>query len=174
LAQLPSHIEHEGRHYALSFTRISRDGAPSGALLVTRDVTEELLAARAKVEQRERAQMFERLMRDQAGFAEFLSVSERLMHDIDAPGAEPDQAERKRALHTLKGLTAVFDVRSVSAAAHELERALGAGTPSEVAAAQRELSARWQKCLDMLRPVLEGVQRERIELSPAELRELAL
>lgn len=179
LAQLPSHIVHADRHYALSFTRITHGGAPSGALLVTRDVTEELLAARAKVEQGERAQMFERIMRDRAGFAEFLAEGARLMRQIrngtaaaQAGAGEVMPAEEMRALHTLKGLTAVFDVRSVSAAAHELERALGAGTPAEIVAAQGELAAQWERCLDVVRPVLGRAQRQRVEMSLSELREL--
>jgi len=174
LAQLPSHVVHADRHYALSFTRISRGGAPSGALLVTRDVTEELLAAREKLEQSERGQVFERLMRDPAGFAEFLSEARRLLQRVTAATSESEsaleRAERLRALHTLKGSSAVFDVSSVSSAAHELEQALISGAPAEIGSAQSELVARWERFLEVVRPLLGRAQRQRVELSFAELR----
>jgi two-component system chemotaxis sensor kinase CheA len=171
LAQLPSHIDHEGRHYALSFTRIVHGGAPTGALLVTRDVTEELLVARAKLEQSERVQVFERIMRDRAGFTEFLAEAGRLMQRISSDHFA-DRPEKMRALHTLKGLTAVFDVPSVSEAAHELEQAVGASDAARSAAAQRELEARWERFLGLVRPVLGRTQRQRVELTFGELREL--
>jgi two-component system chemotaxis sensor kinase CheA len=171
LAQLPSHIDHDGRHYALSFTRIVHGGAPTGALLVTRDVTEELLAARAKLEQSERVQVFERIMRDRAGFTEFLAEAGRLAQRIAADRFE-GRPEKMRVLHTLKGLTAVFDVPSVSEAAHELEQAVAADDAARSAAAQRELAARWERFLGVVRPVLGRTQRQRVELSFGELREL--
>lgn len=171
LAQLPSHVVHDGRHYALSFTRIVHGGTPTGALLVTRDVTEELLAARAKLEQNERVQVFERIMRDRAGFTEFLTEAGRLAQRL-AADAFADRAEKMRVLHTLKGLTAVFDVASVSEAAHELEQALGAGDDARIGAAQRELGGRWEKFLGVVRPVLGRTQRQRVELTFAELREI--
>jgi two-component system chemotaxis sensor kinase CheA len=171
LAQLPSHVVHDGRHYALSFTRIVHGGVPTGALLVTRDVTEELLAARAKLEQSERVQLFERIMRDRAGFTEFLAEAGRLAQRI-ATNAFADRAEKMRVLHTLKGITAVFDVPSVSEAAHELEQAMGGDDDARVAASTRELLARWEKFLGVVRPVLGRTQRQRVELTFGELRDI--
>lgn len=171
LAQLPSHVDHDGRHYALSFTRIVHGGVPTGALLVTRDVTEELLAARAKLEQSERAQVFERIMRDRAGFSEFLAEAGRLAQRI-ATNTFADRLDKMRVLHTLKGLTAVFDVPSVSGAAHELEQALGSDDDARIAAAQRELGASWERFLGVVRPVLGRTQRQRVELTFGELREI--
>lgn len=168
LAQLPSHIVHDGRHYALSFTRIAHGGTPSGALLVTRDVTDELLAAQAKLEQNERAQIFERIMRDRAGFTEFLEEADRLMASI-AADAFPDRVEKMRVLHTLKGLTAVFDVPSVSEAAHELEQTVAASDTARSAAASRELGARWGRFVGLVQPVLGRIQRQRVELTFEEL-----
>jgi two-component system, chemotaxis family, sensor kinase CheA len=171
LAQLPSHVVHDGRHYALSFTRIVHGGVPTGALLVTRDVTEELLAARAKLEQNERVQVFERIMRDRTGFTEFLEEAGRLARRI-ATDACADRVEKMRSLHTLKGLTAVFDVPSVSEAAHELEQALAGDDAVRIAAAHRELVASWEKFLGVVGPVLGRTQRQRVELSFGELREI--
>jgi two-component system chemotaxis sensor kinase CheA len=171
LAQLPSHVVHDGRDYALSFTRIVHGGGPAGGLLVTRDVTEELLAARAKLEQSERVQVFERIMRDRAGFTEFLAEAGRLLQRI-AADTWADGLEKMRVLHTLKGLAAVFDVPSVSEAAHELEQAVGAGDADRIAAANRELGARWERFLGVVRPLLGRTQRQRVDLTFGELREI--
>lgn len=171
LAQLPSHVVHDDRRYALSFTRITRGGAPTGALLVTRDVTEELLAARAKLEQHERVQLFERIMRDRAGFIEFLTEAKRLTQRI-AADEFADHAERMHVLHTLKGLAAVFDVPSVSEAAHELEHTLSAEDTKGISAAKAELLTRWERFLGVVRPVLGRTRRQRVELTFNELREI--
>lgn len=171
LAQLPSHVVHDGRHYALSFTRIVHGGGPAGALLVTRDVSEELLAARAKLEQSERVQVFERIMRDRAGFTEFLAEAGRLAQRI-ATNAFADRPEKMRVLHTLKGLTAVFDVPSVSESAHQLEQALSSDDDGRIALATRELLTSWEEFLAVVRPVLGRGHRQRVELTFSELREI--
>lgn len=154
LDQLPHTLVREGRHYSLAFTPVMHGSELAGALLVTRDVTEELLARRGEIEQRERVQVFERVMRDRAGFQEFVEEAERLVSGLRA-GEYADEAERMRALHTLKGVTAVFDVSSVSEAAHELEQAYLQREQGLAAVALQRVFTSWEAFRALVGPILD-------------------
>jgi two-component system, chemotaxis family, sensor kinase CheA len=170
LDQLPRSLVREGRHYAISFTPVMHGRDLAGALLVTRDVTEELLTRRSELEQRERVQVFERVMRDRAGFQEFVEEADRLVEGLRA-GTYTDEVERMRALHTLKGVTAVFDVSSVSEAAHEVEQASFQRESVLEAAALQRLFATWEAFRALVAPVLDE-EGSIVNVSPEELADL--
>jgi two-component system chemotaxis sensor kinase CheA len=169
---MPQAIVHEQRHYSLSFTRVMHGNQPAGALLVTRDVSHELRARRAETEQRERVQIFERLMRDRAGFQEFMLEAQDLLARINlAP--EADRTDTMRVLHTLKGSAAVFDISSVAEAAHALEQVIVQDEAEAFPAALSRLEASWEAFTALVAPFL-GESGRRIEISPEELEQLAL
>jgi two-component system chemotaxis sensor kinase CheA len=171
LDQMPKSVVHDERHYSLAFTPVRHGDRLTGALLVTRDVTHELLARRTEAEQRERVRIFERIMRDRVGFQEFVQEARRLITSLRNDG-EASQVERMRTLHTLKGVTAVFDATSVSVAAHELEQALTEDMPEHVAPARERLFASWQAFLTLVAPVAGDEVARRVEISRDELADL--
>jgi two-component system chemotaxis sensor kinase CheA len=122
-AQMPKTLHVGSRQYELATRPVLREGKADGALLVVRDVTAEVAAQRAEALQREQIKSFQRLTQDRAGFCQFFGEAQELVERIRDPGAAND-VERRRALHTLKGNAALYDIRSVSEAAHELEGAL--------------------------------------------------
>jgi two-component system, chemotaxis family, sensor kinase CheA len=170
LDQMPKSLERGGQKFALSFTPVGDDGRIDGALLMVRDVTAEVEARRSDEVRRERIRVFESIMRDRSGFLEFLAESRSLLERICDPAAG-DPSEKLRAIHTLKGNTAVFGVTSVSEAAHELEGAL---LESEELAtrAQSALSLVWDAFLSQVNPILAQERVSGMEVSEAELEQL--
>jgi two-component system chemotaxis sensor kinase CheA len=171
LDQMPKSIVHGTRQYSLAFTPVRHGDQLTGALLVTRDVTHELLAQRTEAEQRERMRIFERIMRDRVGFQEFVQEARRLIASLrsDDGASAP---ENLRTLHTLKGVTAVFDASSVSGAAHDLEQAIADDVPDKIAPARERLFASWQAFMELVAPVAGDETARRVEISRDELGDL--
>ncbi|MET0414049.1 MAG: nitrate- and nitrite sensing domain-containing protein, partial [Polyangiaceae bacterium] len=170
LGQLPATFVRDGRHYAVSFTPVPGPDGPAMVLLVTRDRTNELRAQRAEAEQRERVQIVEHVMRDRTGYARFVLEARRLMAQIRCSPTFSEPADR-RALHTLKGLSATFDVSSVAEGAHELEHAI-AQDGELVVVALAGLERAWQAFLTLVTPLLGDEQQRRLELTRTELEQL--
>jgi two-component system chemotaxis sensor kinase CheA len=170
LSQMPSTFVLNGRHFTVSFTPVPGAEGPARMLLTTRDVTTELLARRAEAVQRERVQIFEHVMRDRVGFHQFLLEARRLMSQL-REGYRFADVGKRRALHTLKGLTAMFDVSSVTAAAHDLEHA-AEEEPERVPSALSKLWEAWDAFSSLVEPVLSDDDATRIELTRDELEQL--
>jgi two-component system, chemotaxis family, sensor kinase CheA len=171
LDQMPKSIVRDTRQFSLAFTPVRHGDQLTGALLVTRDVTHELLARKTEAEQRERVRIFERIMRDRVGFQEFVQEARRLITSL-RNDAGASQVERMRTLHTLKGVAAVSDASSVSAAAHELEQALTDDTPERVGPARERLFASWEAFMTLVAPVAGDDVGRRVEISRDELGDL--
>lgn len=170
LGQLPATFVRDGRQYAVSFTPVPGPDGPAMVLLATRDLTNELRAQRAEAEQRERVQIVEHVMRDRTGYARFVLEARRLMATIRCSATFSEPGDR-RALHTLKGLSATFDVSSVAEAAHELEHAL-AQDRELVVTALAGLERTWQAFLTLVTPLLGDEQQRRLELTRTEHEQL--
>jgi two-component system chemotaxis sensor kinase CheA len=169
--QLIKSITHAGRQYSLAFIPLRHGGELAGALLVARDITTELLAQRAEAEQRERVRVFERIMRDRAGFQEFFQEAQRLVVLLSSDG-DGRSEEALRTLHTLKGVAAMYDISSVSEAAHALEQALAHGSADDVQLARQQLFAIWDAFRSLVGPILGDAATRRLEISRDELGEL--
>jgi len=170
IAQMPGQIEVEGRRYQLAYRTIVEQGILRGALLVISDVTREAERMRRDAEQRELIGVFERFVRDRAGFIEFFNEGQALVHRIVA--ADTDLSQLLRALHTVKGNCGLFGVESVVEVAHRLESSIieagalpDADQTEELAAAWRAFAARVQR--------LSGPDADAtLEISHTELGEL--
>lgn len=169
LDQLPTDLVRGERHYKLSFRPTLREHGVEGALLVVRDVTEELAARKLEAARSEQLWAFERIMRDASGFREFLRESRTLLERLRL-GKFEDVAEKMRIVHTLKGTAAMFDVQSTAEAAHELERALL--EKRDETQPLMHLFSGWNDFIARVAPVLGEERRAEIELSQAELQRL--
>jgi two-component system chemotaxis sensor kinase CheA len=161
--QIPKTLYVGERQYALAAKPVLADGRPDGALLVVRDVTAEVAAQRADALQREQIRSFQRILQDQHGFFEFFREARALVERIrDAKDAtHPD---RMRALHTLKGNTALFEVRSVSEAAHELEGALVEGSQEKAEGALARLLGSWDEYAAKIAPLSGEQETQKLEV----------
>jgi two-component system chemotaxis sensor kinase CheA len=170
LDQMPKSLERGVRQFALSFTPVNGEGRIEGALLMVRDVTAEVAAARTDEVRREKIKVFESVMRDRSGFLEFLTESRSLIDRICDPSAG-DRTEKLRAIHTLKGNTAVFGVTSVSDAAHALEQGL-LESEDLAARAQSALALAWKAFLTQVNPILGQERVSGVEVSEEELEQI--
>ena len=105
---------------------------PEKILVIFTDITERLRKEAAERHQAELLQLFQHIMRDKAGFIEFLTEAEDIVRSLKA--ASYDNADHlKRLVHTLKGNAAIFGMRSLSEICHELENRIAeeGGPPTE-------------------------------------------
>lgn len=168
LDQMPNHLERDGRYYSLAFKPIREGEQLAGALLVTRDETLAQKTRKLEAEQRERAQIFERILRDPDGFREFIREAQRLIEQVGS-ALNDTGVERMRALHTLKGVAGVHDASSLAEAAHHLEAALLGDSAEHVQPALDQLKDRWQALGTFVRPLLDGDSTQRVQMTPADL-----
>jgi len=172
LAQSLSRFERNGRHYSLAYKPLFKGEHFDGALLMVSDVTGEVAARKAEAEQREQVATIAHVLRDRAGFQEFFRESRRLLEQIRADRFV-DPADRMRAVHTLKGNAALFQVTSVAEAAHTLEQASIDGEEGRVLALASALEHRWGQFAARIEPFLGEDTEDRFELTRTEFEQLS-
>ncbi|MBM4059496.1 MAG: HAMP domain-containing protein [Planctomycetes bacterium] len=161
--QLPRQLARSGRHFELEVGRIEKDSALVGLLVVVKDATARLETERAEREARELQAVVGNLLRDPADFERFLDEMQGLL--AGALHAE-SEAERRRALHTMKGSASVYGFGGYAASCHRVEDALAQGLPIDGFAA--ELQQHWDAAVQRIRTFLPEQARERIVLTAAE------
>jgi two-component system chemotaxis sensor kinase CheA len=112
--------------------------------------------------------LFVRASADRAGLLEFLAESSAHVESISAHVGATDLAPLKRALHTLKGNSAIYGVETVSALCHGLEDRL-AETGKLEAAELSALRDRWLALNAKLSSLVE-VRGTKVELEEADFQ----
>jgi two-component system chemotaxis sensor kinase CheA len=107
----------------MHFKAVEREGRVEGALLIVSDITRQVQARRIELMQREQLKVFERVLNDRIGFLVFFQEARAIVERI-FENAFPGNDECLRAVHTLKGNCAIFDVTTVAPIAHRLEQAI--------------------------------------------------
>ncbi|MBV1861912.1 MAG: Hpt domain-containing protein [Nannocystaceae bacterium] len=172
LDQLPKQIDIDGQVLEFEYRSVGSDPEiVERALIVITDRTEERRAQATEAEQRETLRVFERVMADKSGFLEFFDEASEIVANVVAELFE-DHTLLKRALHTLKGNAAIFQIQTVADLSHAMESRLveEGERPSKDQLAL--LSSRWQglkKNLDML---LGTRRRSTVEVEDAEFESL--
>jgi two-component system chemotaxis sensor kinase CheA len=170
LEMMPKRLQREGNHYSLEYAPIMRDEKLDGLLLMVTDITSRVHAEQSEAEQREQVKTFQRVLGDRAGFIEFFAEARSLVEKI-RDDAFADDAERRRAVHTLKGNASLYEVTTVVAAAHVLEQAYDEA-PTEIAGHRGALVATWDSFARRAVSLLGEDLGDRFELSKAELETL--
>jgi two-component system chemotaxis sensor kinase CheA len=133
---------------------------------VTRDLEHEILQRGRK----ETLALFERTLDDRLGLIGFIAEGSALLESMTRDGHD-DPTTLKRALHTLKGSSALFGLESVAALCHELESEIAEEAGAVKAARLGELDARWVALREEAERLL-GARRNVIEVTPAQHQEL--
>jgi two-component system chemotaxis sensor kinase CheA len=168
LAQATNHIQVGDAHFALGYQPILEGEEMTGALLTVSDVSSEIVAARNEALQKEQFKTFARLMKDRSGYLEFFRETRRLLEQVQLDQFD-SVTEKLRALHTLKGNAALFDVTSVAEAAHALEQALSNAAAGSEQAARDNLTSAWEAFAGSILPILGEDLGERYEMTRSEL-----
>jgi len=124
LHQMPRRMRSCDRTYELAYRPVMADAVMadeewSKLVLVISDITDRLEAERAEESQRETVAMFQRILRDPRGFSSFYDECAQLV--ATAKDATVPLVVVKRALHTLKGNSALFGLGSVARVCHDIE-----------------------------------------------------
>ena len=122
VSQLPSRFVKGPRTFEVAYQPVDgADGQLEQVLVLVSDITERVAREEADAVQRETVQVFERLMRDRAGFLEFFAEARSTVESLSNEQRPLGDVEQLRAVHTLKGNCAVFGVTALAARCHELE-----------------------------------------------------
>ena len=167
LDQLPKHLRGPGRAFDLTYHPIvTATGDLERLAVVVDDVLAQVTADHAEREQRERAELLVHLARDRRGFVLFWDEVDELLARLRAGAEAP-----LRNLHTLKGITAHWGLRGLSAQCHDLEQRLLDERRGPTAGEVEALAATWTT-RSALAGELVVAERRRLELEPSDLAEL--
>jgi two-component system chemotaxis sensor kinase CheA len=162
LEQMPSRLVAGDRQLSVTYVAIEAREAPERFLVVVTDVTAEAKRALAESERRETLEIFERLLSDRSAVEGFFEEGTALADAVFA-GKIPDLPTVRRALHTLKGNSALFGLSGLSTVCHDLETWIAEENrlPTEEACAP--LRAYWDQLLARVE-CLMGKRRSVIEV----------
>jgi HPt (histidine-containing phosphotransfer) domain-containing protein len=150
---MPKRFEKAGRVFALDYRQVLEAGRFQRVLVVVHDITHEVAAEARERDARERHQLLAHLLKDKQGFRAFVIDGERLLAELLA---EPEREQALRALHTLKGNTAVYGMESVAARCHELEDTLAERGDTLRTEEAKTLSQFWRGRLAPIEDVLSA------------------
>jgi two-component system chemotaxis sensor kinase CheA len=171
IEMMPKRLERDGLYYSLEYAPVMRDDQLNGLLLMVADVTSRVHAEQAEVEQREQVKTFQRVLNDRAGFVEFFAEARNLVERI-RDDSFADDAERRRVVHTLKGNASLYELSTVTTAAHELEQAFDDATQEEIVERREFLVSTWDSFATRAVSLLGEDVGDRFELSKVELENL--
>jgi two-component system, chemotaxis family, sensor kinase CheA len=147
------------------------DAVPEKLLVIVTDITERLRKEAAERYHAELLQLFQHIMRDKAGFIEFLAESEDLMRSLkgDSQGGRHDDLEHlKRLIHTLKGNAAIFGMRRLSDLCHDLENHIAEENRAPTEADMAALHQAWTQTRADLGKLIGEHLRSSIEIDDAD------
>ena len=121
LYQLPSQLIVGPRILKLEYKPILQGDKLQQVLVVLTDVTSATERARLEKEQRDLFAILEKLSINKRAVFEFIEESVQLIQTIAINHSQHSESEVKRALHTLKGNSAIFGLQGLADLCHELE-----------------------------------------------------
>jgi signal transduction histidine kinase len=164
--QMPQRFARGGRTFSMSYRPVNQLGRLAQVLVVIRDVTAELEAARAEQRARELHAITANMLRDRRGFARFV---EETGESLARLMSSSDTVAQRRDLHTIKGTTAVYGLQTFAALAHQLEQELATDDHALDREARGKLHEAWRRELATLADLTEVHLESTIEISPREL-----
>jgi two-component system, chemotaxis family, sensor kinase CheA len=156
LDQLPQQLVGAGRHLALEYHPVIRDGALVQLGIVVSDVTAEIERERAAAEQREFSVLVDQFVRDRRAFTDFWTEATQLVDRILDPNACADTG-LKRDLHTLKGSARFYGLARLASLMHDLEDALGERMGDVLVDEERSrVGELWRALVRRIEPLTRG------------------
>jgi HPt (histidine-containing phosphotransfer) domain-containing protein len=116
IEQLPKRMSFGEEHYDVAYLPVNDQGS---FLVVVTNITARVTQETGDRERMETLSIFERVLADRSSVDEFFREANDVVK-VMASGS-PDLATFKRAVHTLKGNSAMFGLTSVAEACHDVE-----------------------------------------------------
>lgn len=164
---LPARFVRGGHTYSIDYRPVHEGAKLKSVLLVIADITARLAAERGEREAREEQALLSGLLRDKQGFQLFLQDCRSLLRELEGM---PEREALLRALHTLKGNTAMYGVSSVANLCHELEGEMLESATMPVAQRFAAITERFEERVANVEELVSSEQA--IELSQLDYDEL--
>src|SRR5882672_10210825 len=177
LSQLPARLKDGNKTYAVYYQLITNAGDGPGAaggearpekvLVIITDITEILSKDAAERHQGDLLQLFQHMMRDKTGFLEFLAEADDIMRSLK--GGHYDSLDHlKRLVHTLKGNSAIFGMRSVSEICHEVENEIAEQGEAPAGTQLAALDQAWGQIRADIDKLIGEARQSSIEIDDAD------
>jgi two-component system chemotaxis sensor kinase CheA len=147
LSQLPKQFVDGDRTFAVHFKLIATADTAAQAeqiLVVITDITARLRTESAERHQAELLKLFQHVMRDKAGFVEFLTEADEIVRQLEERRYD-DLNHMKRLIHTLKGNAAIFGMLRLTELCHELENWIAEEAMEPSASEMANLYETWKR-----------------------------
>jgi two-component system chemotaxis sensor kinase CheA len=169
LSQLPQRMVAGRRTLRIAYEPVVSGGKITSLLVILSDVSAELARADVEAEKADMVAMFERIMVDRAGFAEFIAEAQELVQATVRGAASP--ADTLRYVHTLKGNALLAGMAGFARVCHDLESYIAERDEVPGAAMRAAFEARWRATTAKVEGLI-GSRARVIELSEADYDEL--
>jgi two-component system chemotaxis sensor kinase CheA len=177
IAQLPARIRHGACTYEVHYQLVGNVAADAEAgvnasaaekiLVIITDISERLRQQASERHQAEMLQLFQHMMRDKAGFLEFLTEAEELMRNVTT-GRYDSLDHLRRLVHTLKGNSSIFGMRRLAELCHEMESGIDQERVAPDPTAVANLQLAWTEVRADLEKLLGERRRNAIEIEDAD------
>lgn len=168
LSQLPVRLKDSGKTYSVHYQLIANaNERPDQILVIINDITEILSKDAAERHQGELLQLFQHMMRDKAGFLEFLAEADDIMRSLKG-GRYISLDHLKRLVHTLKGNSAIFGMRRVSEICHEVENELAEQGQAAAGMEMAALDQAWGQIRPDIEKLIGEARQSSIEIDDAD------
>lgn len=166
--QLPKRFSAGGRTFDVVYTPVGVGEQPDNVLVIFNDVTAQLARERAEREQNELREIFQRILVDPTGVEEFLAEAAKLINELEV---ETDPIVQHRIVHTLKGNSGVYGLKSLADLAHDVETQLMDPDhgPQLTPDQRTSLSEAWRDLIARVEQLLGGSRKDQLEIGRPEL-----
>jgi signal transduction histidine kinase len=164
LDQMPKQLVIERRTMMMDYIPITDGQTLQKLLIVMSDVTAELAREQLEREQRELAHLFHSIRTDRNGFVEFFEEAEQLVSKIAHEETLGPLVE-KRLVHTLKGTSSLFQLRSVVEVCHRVESRMAENGEGLTKEDRLGVERTWDRVAHHARELLGDEQPNSLDLS---------
>ena len=165
LNQMPKQLRAGNRTLSVGYRPILEGSKLESIVVIVSDITSEVARRDAEAETSDAMAVFERVLRDRAGFNEFLVEAGGIVQTLSRP--ETPVVDVRRLLHTLKGNSLIVGMGGFARACHALESSMEETGEALSNADRALLVERWHVATSRTAALLgDGVPR--IEMSEAD------
>lgn len=150
----------------VDYRPIMTRGALDHLLVVMSDATSRIERERLEGQQRELMAIFDHVVKDRTGVIAFFSEAKDLVAQITSKATSG--ADRRRYIHTLKGIAGMFGAASLATACHRIEDRVAeeGGDPTELDCAA--IAEGWRSLAEKLEALVDREGRREIAIDEGE------